>query len=362
MIWAAVGAIILAFAISAFSTVMAMRVSHKTGMLDYPMPRKTHAKPMPLLGGSAIFVAFLAPSLFAFALASFWAKTGIPTWLPSELAIHIQGAASKVPMGLGLLAGAFVLHIVGLIDDRKHLGPWLKLITQLIVCTAVVTLLDVRILTAAGGVTSSILTIIWMIVIINAFNFLDNMDGLSAGVAAICAAALLGASAGVGQVFVSAWLCLMLGAVLGFLPFNFPPAKIFMGDSGSLVIGYVMAVVTCLTTYVKPDETFYLYGIFVPLVVMAVPLYDTLSVIYLRIRLRKNPMVGDRRHFSHRLLRRGMSLRSAVLTIYLCTAATAIAATLLAHVADNVGAVLVFAQTIAVICIVAILEGSNIKS
>jgi len=202
---------------------------------------------------------------------------------------------------------------------------------------------------------------VWLVAITNAFNFLDNMDGLSAGVAAICAVALLGASASMGQVFVSSLLCLLLGALLGFLPHNFPPAKVFMGDAGSTVIGFLLAVASCLTTYVRPGQTYYLYGVFVPLVLMAVPLYDMVSVITLRLRERKNPMVGDRRHFSHRLVRRGMKVPAAVLTIYLCTAATAISASLLANVTGNTAAILVFCQTIAILLIIAVLESGQAR-
>ncbi|TFG40443.1 MAG: undecaprenyl/decaprenyl-phosphate alpha-N-acetylglucosaminyl 1-phosphate transferase, partial [Syntrophobacterales bacterium] len=190
-------------------------------------------------------------------------------------------------------------------------------------------------------------------------------DGLSAGVAAICAAALLGAAASVGQLFVTGWLCVILGALLGFLPYNYPPAKVFMGDAGALVIGFLLATASCLTTYVHPSQslgpltgTHYLYGVFVPLVVLAVPLYDMVSVVSLRLRDRKSPMVGDRRHFSHRLVRRGMSVRTAVLTIYLCTAATAIGASLLPQV-DKVGAVLILSQTLAILLIIALLESAE---
>ncbi|GAH66428.1 unnamed protein product, partial [marine sediment metagenome] len=232
-----------------------------------------------------------------------------------------------------VLAGALLLHVVGVLDDWKNLGPWLKLLPELAICTGLVLLVRrVRVLTVLGEPASSMLTVLWLVTIINAFNFLDNMDGLSAGVGAICAAALLGASAAMGQVFISAWLILLLGALAGFLPYNFAPASSFMGDAGSLVVGYLLAVLSCMTIYVSPGETYYLYGVFVPLVVMAIPLYDMVSVITLRIRDRRNPMVGDRRHFSHRLVRRGMNVRTAVFTIYLCTAGTSIGASLLMRV------------------------------
>ncbi|MDY6914337.1 MAG: MraY family glycosyltransferase [Planctomycetota bacterium] len=362
MTWAALAAIALAMGISLLATPLSRRVAQRFGMLDVPAKHKTHARPIPLLGGSAIFAAILGISLLALSLASVWAVRGTPNWVPDELAVHISGAAAKAPMALGILAGALLLHVIGLIDDVKNLAAPVKLIGELAVCTAVVLLCKVRILTVAGPTVSVIVSVLWLAVIINAFNFLDNMDGLSAGVAGICAAALLAASAGMGQVFVSAWLCLILGALCGFLPYNFPPASTFMGDAGSLVVGYLLGVASCLTTYVQPDQPVYLYGVFVPLVLMAIPLYDSASVVLLRLRERRNPMVGDRRHFSHRLLRRGMSVRRAVLTIYLCTFATAIAASLLPHVAGPLAAALVLVQTLAVVAIIALLEFGDGKS
>ena len=354
IVWAYAGLTVGAMALAMLATPMTRLLAVRTGMIDMPSRHKAHAQPTPLLGGLAIFMAILLPSVLAVALARAWADSP-PVWLHPDLARHLSGAGSKAPQALGILAGAMVLHVLGLIDDRVALGPYVKLLVQLVVAGATAWLLNVRIVTAAGPTLSIIASVLWITAITNAFNFLDNMDGLCAGVAAIVAAALLGASAGMGQLFVSAWLCLILGATLGYLPFNFSPASTFMGDAGSLVLGYLLAVVSALTTYV-PVQASYGYGLLVPLVVMAVPLYDTASVIYLRLRARSNPMVGDRRHFSHRLLRRGMSVRTAAMTIYLCTAGTAIAATLLPHVAGPVGAALVGAQTLVILSIVALLE------
>ncbi len=358
--WAILTAIAVSFVLSFLAAPVTRRIAHRFGMLDMPGRHKAHAGPTPLLGGCGIFIAILLPSLLATAVARIWATHGTPEWVPQEIAIYIPGLASRIPMAMGILAGALVLHIVGIIDDRKNLGPIIKLIAQAGAAVAVVLICDVRILTVAGSAISVIVTVLWIVAITNAFNFLDNMDGLAAGVAAICAAALLGASSGVGQMFVSAWLCLIIGATLGYLPYNFPPARTFMGDAGSLVLGYLLAVVSCLTTYTQPGQTYYAYGIFVPLVVMAVPLYDMVSVVTLRLRERKSPLVGDRRHFSHRLVRRGMSVRTALLTIYLCTGATAIGASLLPYISNSAAAVLVFVQTLAILFIIAMLEsGSN---
>jgi UDP-GlcNAc:undecaprenyl-phosphate GlcNAc-1-phosphate transferase len=363
--WAAIGVLLLSAVIAALATPLSMRVAVRLEMLDVPSRHKAHARPTPLLGGSAMFGAILGPALLILAVARMWASEGVPSWLyksAESIARHVDGAAAKTPVALGILAAALVLHAVGLLDDRRHLGPWFKLLMQLLVAAFVVLVCNVRILSVAGAPVSIVVTILWLVTITNSFNFLDNMDGLAAGVAAICAATLLGAAAAMGQVFVTGLLCLVLGSLLGFLPYNFPPASTFMGDAGSLVIGFLLAVASCLTTYVHPGQTYYTYGIFVPLVVMAVPLYDTGSVIFIRLREGRNPMVGDRRHFSHRLVRRGMSRRKAVLTIYLCTTGTAVAASLLPRVTSDAAAALVFLQTAAMLLIIAMLETGDAKS
>jgi len=358
---------VVSMALAFLAVPVTTRLAHHFGMIDLPDRHKAHAGPMPLLGGCAIFAAILLPTMLAMATARIWAHDpgGIPAWVPAEVRIHIPGAAARSTQALGILACAFVLHVIGIIDDRKNLGPWLKLAGQFLVGIVAVVFFDVRVLTLAGPAISCTVTVLWLVAITNAFNFLDNMDGLSAGVAAICTAALLCAAASIGQLFVTGWLCVILGALLGFLPYNYPPAKVFMGDAGSLVIGFLIATASCLTTYVHPGQssgplagTHHLYNVLVPLVVLAVPLYDMISVVTLRLRDRKSPMVGDRRHFSHRLVRRGMSVRTAVLTIYLCTGATAIAASLLPRV-DEIGAVLIFAQTLAILLIIALLESAE---
>ena len=358
MVWAT-ALIGLAMALCALFVPLTRHLAVRLNMMDIPGRHKAHARAVPLLGGVAIFLAIAIPSAGDMALAAYWAAQGAQAWLPANLKIHLPGVAAKTPQAMGILAAALAMHIMGLIDDRKSLGPWIKLVGQFVICGAVVGGCNVRVLTMAGPTLSILATTLWLVAITNSFNFLDNMDGLAAGVAALCAAALLGAAASLGQLFVSAWLCLIAGAALGFLLHNFPPASTFMGDAGSLALGFLLGVVSCLTTYVPPGTTHYLYGLLAPLIVMAVPLYDTISVMALRIRAQHNPMVGDRRHFSHRLVRRGMSPRSAILTIYLCTAATAISATLLPMVSSASGAALIFLQTLAILGVIAFLEGGE---
>jgi UDP-GlcNAc:undecaprenyl-phosphate GlcNAc-1-phosphate transferase len=359
---AALLAIAVAFFLSFFGTAVARRLAVMTGYIAHPSSDRLHRQPTPLLGGVGIMLGILLPSLLALALGNIWLSNGAPTRIATQISIHLGGLAARTPMALGILAGALGMHILGLVDDKKKLGALLKLALQILICTLVVWLCDVRLLQLLGRPASMTLTILWLVTITNSFNFLDNMDGLSAGVATICTASLMVAAIASGQIFVGAWLCLLLGSCLGFLVHNFPPAKIFMGDAGSLVIGYFIAVLSVLTTYYHGESgrALWFNGALTPLVALAVPLYDTVSVIVLRLQERRNPMIGDTRHFSHRLLRRGMSTRKAVLTIYLATAATAIGATVLPHV-DTAGAVLILGQALSVVLMIALLESTESK-
>ncbi len=258
-----------------------------------------------------------------------------------------------------VMAAALALHLTGLWDDRKGLGPLSKLLIQTVAVTAAVLFADIRVeLFIDNKIVTTALSVLWIMVIVNAFNFLDNMDGLSAGIAVIACGVLFVAAAMAGQVFVGAMGLVVVGSLCGFLVFNFPPARIFMGDGGSLVVGFFVALLTLRTTYYHQDVGGGLFVVFMPLVVMAVPLYDFASVIFLRLSHGKNPLVGDTQHFSHRLRRRGLSDTQTVLTLYLATLCTAVGSVLL-YKTDAAGAILIFAQTIMVLAIVAILESTG---
>ena len=355
----------IAIAVSAGLTLLLVPVVRSLAVrwrfVDAPIEQRLHRMATPLGGGVAMLLAIALPSVLALACARVWHATASPDWLPAQVRLHVPGAAMRAEMALIILAGAAVLCGAGLLDDRRRLGPWDKLLIQVAVAAGVVMLADLRILQLSGEPGSTIVSILWMVVIINAMNFMDNMDGLSAGVTLICATALLGAAVSIGQLFVSGWLCLLIGATAAFLVFNFPPARIFMGDAGSLVLGYMLAVLSMLTTYYDPARTgSRMYGLLVPVVLLAVPLYDCASVMLIRIREKRNPMVGDTRHFSHRLIGRGMSVPAAVLTIYLCTAVTALAAVLLPQVPDW-AAWLIAGQTLGVLGIIGLLESADGK-
>jgi UDP-GlcNAc:undecaprenyl-phosphate GlcNAc-1-phosphate transferase len=349
----------ISFIISWLATLVIRRIALKIGFVDKPGGRKVHTGATPLGGGIAIFAGVAIPLLLALALLSSVSPDGSGAhWNPA----YIRGAKEHTPLALGMIGAMLLVHLLGLIDDRRSLGPFLKLIVQLAIVSLFVTLFDCRALTALdhfglGRWPSVIVTVLWIAGITNAFNFLDNMDGLSAGVAAVCTTAFLIAALSIQQWFVAAALALLLGSLLGFLCFNFPPATIFMGDSGSLVIGLLLGVLTVRTTYLPPNTPWAQgwYAVFAPVIVMAVPLYDLIVVSLIRICRGKSPFVGDTNHFSHRLLARGMSRRTAVLCIYLITASTSVAAILLPHVRPEF-APLIFVQTILILFVVALLE------
>ncbi len=351
------------FVLSWLLTFTVKRLAPKFNFVDKPGGRKIHAKPKALGGGIAIFWAFAIPML----AGVFFAR---PELIPVNLDAHykdalVSGVHEQMPLAITLLGVLFAIHLLGLIDDRKALGPFIKLFLQLALAAALVIPFDrMKILTAfdarlgAHGILSITLSILWITAITNAFNFLDNMDGLSSGIAAVCTIAFLIAALSIGQLFVAATLAMLLGAILGFLCFNFPPATIFMGDSGSLVLGFILGAMTIRTTYLPPNRNFVnaWYAVFAPVIVLAVPLYDLIVVSIIRISRGKSPFVGDTNHFSHRLVARGMSRRTAVLCLYLITAATSVTAIVLPEADSTFTAMLLFGQTLLILGVVALLE------
>jgi UDP-GlcNAc:undecaprenyl-phosphate GlcNAc-1-phosphate transferase len=354
------------FAVACLVTAAMKRLSPRIGLVDKPGHRKIHKAPTPLGGGVAIFLGIAMPLLAAVIAVQMLDPARPMFRMPEgEWAAYLGGARRETPMALVLLGGLLVMHAMGLVDDRKALGPYSKLIIQLAVAAAVVipfrslwslTAVDDRL--GLGGALSVSVSVLWITAITNAFNFLDNMDGLSAGIAAVCTTSFLLTAMQIEQWFVAAALALLLGALVGFLCFNFPPASIFMGDSGSLVIGLFLGVLTIRTTYLPRGQAFGAgwYAVFAPVIVLAVPLYDLTVVSVIRLMNGKSPFVGDTNHLSHRLVRRGMSRRTAVLCIWLLTAATSLAAVVLPHVRSPLAAVLLFGQTMLVLGVVMLLE------
>ena len=358
---------LVSFVISWIGTLLMKRLAPRFNFVDKPGHRKIHHIPKALGGGVAIFLGIALPLIAGILVAHFYPDARLHAAGQDAreklIAALIGGARQQTPLALGVLLCLLLMHLLGLKDDRKALGPYVKLIAQLSIISLLVVGYDLRALAVLdklgwGKFPSWVVTILWIGAITNAFNFLDNMDGLSAGIAAVCATAFLITALSIGQYFVAGMLALLLGALLGFLCFNFSPATIFMGDSGSLLVGLLLGILTIRTTYLPAgvDIARGWYALFAPVIVLALPLYDFIVVSIIRISRGKSPFVGDTNHFSHRLVARGMSRRTAVLCLYLITAATSIAAIILPHVGSTFGAMLIFGQTVLILCVVALLE------
>lgn len=368
MIWVCLSLVAVSLALSLPLSWLLVALGRRFGHIDQPGAEghKVHARAVPNIGGIAVFAGVVVPLAAALAAAWLTPASGWGSWL-AALTEHLPGLRRQTPLALAVLAALAVLHVLGLIDDRRRLGATTKLLVQLVVAAALVIFFDMRALKLldaygpAGVAGSVIVSVLWIVAITNAMNMLDNMDGLSAGVGAIIAGLYLAATLIGEQWFVAALAALLLGALLGFLVFNFPSARIFMGDGGSLVLGLLLAVISIRTTYFQggdPVRPGAWYGLLMPLMVMAVPLYDMVSVILIRLSQGRSPFMADRSHFSHRLVRTGLPAHLAVLIIWLCTLATGLSGVMLSSLAGWQAA-LAAAQTLAVIALLALLEGGQ---
>ncbi len=337
-------------------TAVIRKLAARRGFVAHPAADRFHQKPVPLGGGISIFATIMLIIVVAVAALKFLVAPAYLHFLGESAATYAKDFLPKIGQLGIILLSVFILFLLGLWDDLKHLGPFTKLAVQFAVAIIAAFFGDIRVeLFIQSKIATSLLSAVWIVLIINAFNFLDNMDGLTAGIAVIASCILFTAAAISGQVFVGGLAIVFIGTLMGFLVFNFPPAKIFAGDAGSLVIGFFVALLTLRTTYYHEAQSGPAYPVFMPLIVMAVPLYDFVSVTLLRIIQGKSPFVGDTQHFSHRLKKRGLTATQTVLTLYLATLCTGLGATFLYQV-NLTGAILIFAQTFMILAIIAIFE------
>jgi UDP-GlcNAc:undecaprenyl-phosphate GlcNAc-1-phosphate transferase len=286
-----------ALTLAAISTPIIRRLAVWSGFVDMPAGRKLHQAPTPLLGGLAI----AASALLAFFL--------LVTILPISL---------LAPSVISTIIASAIIVAVGLVDDRRHLPAWAKLSGQLIAAIILV-LAGVQVRLGIPGWLNIALTVAWLVGITNAMNFMDNMDGLSAGVSGVAAAFILLLAAQNEQHLVAALAAGILGACLGFLRYNFKPARIFMGDAGSMFLGFLLAVLGIQLRF--PNNVNFVTWM-VPVFIMGLPIFDTTLVIISRSRRGVNPLTtAGKDHLSHRLVRRGFSQREAVLILYLISGA-----------------------------------------
>jgi UDP-GlcNAc:undecaprenyl-phosphate GlcNAc-1-phosphate transferase len=287
------------------------------GYVDVPdIQRKQHEQPVPYGGGLAVISSF-----FIVCAGLSLVSTCVPqSWFPAEIRIHLQGLRQKMLSLYMIGGGGAVLGLMGFIDDMRPVREIYKLLIQLGIgalmwwagfrITAHIPLWPV----------SLVITVFWIAGISNSFNFLDNMDGLSTGVAFIVS--LLFAMFGLqtGQLFVAGYFLIIAGCSLGFLVFNFPPASLFLGDCGSLFLGFLISMGAVVSTFSAPDVPNRIMPLLVPIIICSLPIFDTVSVMTIRIFRGKPLLKGDRNHFSHRLLRLGMEKKTVLFTIYLVVA------------------------------------------
>jgi len=290
-------AIGVALVLSLATTPVVKWFAKRVGAIDVPNDsRRVHKRPIPRLGGLAIFIAFLLSVL-----------------LFADITKPVRG----------VLIGAVILVIIGVIDDIKPLRAYIKLIFQIIAALVAVyhdIVIEIFsnpfVFSAADyvflGYLKIPITVIWIVAITNSFNLIDGLDGLAVGVSTICSVVMLVISLMVSDPNVAVIMAALAGACLGFMPYNFNPAKIFMGDTGALLLGYVLATVSILGLF----KFYAVVSFAAPFLILALPLVDTAFAFIRRLLKGQNPMSPDRGHFHHRLLDMGLSQKQAVAILY----------------------------------------------
>ncbi|MGD9632979.1 MAG: MraY family glycosyltransferase [Pirellulales bacterium] len=349
------------FLIALIAVGWVRRCAPSWGLVARPRSDRFHDRPTPLAGGLGIWLGVVGT--FALGQIALWlidAGFISQSQLPQLAQTHLAGIELQAPKLWTLLAAATAMAMLGLVDDCLGLGWRLRLAVQTLIAAFMVSqgwrlslFIDVPALMA-------VLSVIWLVGIVNSFNMLDNVDGLAAGVSLIAAVILAAVmltspqvEAGGPQLFVAGFLLVLAGGIAGFWSYNRPPASIFMGDVGSYFIGFCLAAATLMATFA--GEGVPRHAILAPLCVLAVPIYDTLSVVWIRLRAGRSPFEGDKNHFSHRLIALGLSTKQAVGTIYLLAAACGMGALLL-HQVDVVGAGVILLMVACMLAVTAILE------
>ena len=370
--WLAFLAVVAApsLAISWLAAWWLRRLAPRWGLVDRPAARKVHTEPTPLGGGLAIWLGVVLPLAVGQILLSVWHANppAVEAWLSGWplgeiIRPHLPGLWARAGELWSLIGLGTVLLALGLIDDRRGLDWRLRLTVQITVAAVAVLVCGWRFpLPAQWPWVAGVVSLVWIVGLVNSFNMLDNMDGLSAGVGAIAAGMLAAVMLLVPDpqtrqphLFVAGILVLLGGALLGFLWHNRPPARIFMGDAGSYFLGFSLAAISLVATFIGGDLP--RHAMLAPFCVLAVPLYDLVTVVTIRVRQGRSPFQADRSHFSHRLVELGLSKTQAVLTIYLLTATCGLGALLL-HEVDTLGAVVIVLLVACVLVLIAILETS----
>lgn len=331
-----IGLVGLSFLISYFLVPPVKKLAFKVGALDHPGGRKIHKKVTPYLGGVPIFLGFAIPLL-----------------------IISKDTRETLPI---LLGGVIVLA-VGVWDDFKKISPLYKVIVE-VVASLILIYFGIRIQFVGSpldglfylGNFSIPLTILWVVGVTNAINLIDGLDGLAAGVSVISLFVMAVASLMVGRIEIIPLILILAASTAGFLRYNFHPASIFMGDSGSLFLGFSVAAISVMGT-LKSAATF---SLLVPIIILAIPIFDTFLAILRRARNRRSIFKPDREHFHHKLVDFGLSQKQTVIFIYFLNFALGLVGLLTIRVSKTRG-ILVFLAAVLVLIWIGISCGATKK-
>jgi UDP-GlcNAc:undecaprenyl-phosphate GlcNAc-1-phosphate transferase len=303
-----------AAAIAAFIFGFPMRAAaRRMNWLDQPSERKVHTNPVPFGGGVVLLIGTLG-GMFCAQFAE-------------------TGAGGMDPKTLAFAAGLTMSLMVGLWDDMRRLGPWSKIAMQSLIALFMWKAgFRIEILTNPFGETlqfgaeGAVFTVVWYVALMNAMNLIDGLDGLAVGVAAIAGVTILGVSASWSQPSAALLAAILVGSCVGFLPHNFHPARMFLGDGGSLSLGFFLATISLETSTKSPA----LLALLIPMVALLLPLADAAFAFVRRLAGGKHPFHPDRRHLHHRMLRAGLTPRRAVVIFYYLSTVNGVMAYLLA--------------------------------
>ncbi len=310
----------ISFAIAMVTTPIAKKISYKVKAIDYPKSRGLNKEPMPRMGGIAIFLGFII-TVF---ILSFFVKD-----------FHTR-------QFYGFILGGFIIVVLGIFDDIYELSAKVKFVIQLLVAFIVVysgTRIDVIMWPFWQYLKplTPLITMIWIIGLINAVNLIDGVDGLAAGVSSIASLCLMVLCIISGSSLAVVLTAILAGSCLGFLPRNFSPAEIYMGDTGATFLGYVLAVTSCIGVY----KSYAVLSIVISILAVALPILDTLFAMIRRALSGKPLMSADRGHLHHRLIDSGYSHKQAVIILYGLSLFSAIIAILIA-IQDYQATIVVF--------------------
>lgn len=344
-----------AFALAHAYMPLAFWVGRKFDLMDHPGARKIHDKPILRCGGFTIFFSIWTMVFIGLIILRIFSVYDIDLPISRLLTVNKRFEVAFETL-IGLFLCSSLVYLTGFLDDKysPRFSLRMKWILQIVATFVVVRFFHVRTHMVPWREVDQLLSFLWILGLMNAFNLLDNMNGLCAGVAFICSSFLLWVSVAQSQYYIALLTLVMMGALLGYLPYNFPKARVFLGDQGSLVIGFMLACLTLLESYISAEKTDVHFEVLMPLFTMALPLFDTASVIIIRLKQKRPLFVGDKSHLSHRLVDLGLSPVKAVIVLYILTAVFAINAIILVY-ADAFTGIMTMVQSLMMIVILSFL-------